>query len=67
MDKLPAYNSFFKEITNTINSAKYQAFKSLNKIHIGQSFEIGRIIVENQEKHHWGQSIVDTLSKDINK
>jgi hypothetical protein len=67
MDKLPAYNSFFKEIINTINSAKYQAFKSLNKIHIGQNFEIGRIIVENQEKHHWGQSIVDTLSKDINK
>ena len=56
MDKLSAYNSFFKEIIDTINSAKYQAFKTLNKIHIGQNFEIGRIIVENQEKHHWGQS-----------
>ena len=67
MNKLSAYNSFFREIIDTINSARYQAFKSLNKIHIGQNFEIGRIIVENQEKHHWGQSIVDTLSKDINK
>ncbi len=45
-----------------IASAKYQAFKSLNKIHIGQYFEIGRIIVKNQEKYLWGQSIVDTLS-----
>jgi predicted nuclease of restriction endonuclease-like (RecB) superfamily len=67
MDKISAYNSFFKEIISTINSAKYHAFKSLNKIHMEQNFELGRIIVENQEKHHWGQSIVDTLSKDINK
>lgn len=67
MTNLTAYNSFFREIINTINSARYQAYKSLNKFHIGQNFEIGRIIVENQDKHKWGQSIVDTLSKDINK
>ncbi len=67
MNKLTAYNSFFKEIINTINSARYQAYKSLNKFHIGQNFEIGRIIVENQEQNQWGQSIVDSLSKDINK
>ncbi len=42
-------------------------YKSLNKFHIGQNFEIGRIIVENQEKNQWGESIVDTLSIDINK
>ncbi len=67
MNKISAYNSFFREIIDTINSARYQAFKSLNKFHIGQNFEIGRIIVENQERNQWGQSIVDTLSKDINK
>ena len=67
MTKLSAYNSFFREIIETINSARYQAYKSLNKFHIGQNFEIGRIIVENQEINQWGQSIVDTLSKDINK
>ena len=67
MNKLSAYNSFFGEIIDTINSSRYQAFKSLNKFHIGQNFEIGRIIVENQNKNQWGQSIVDTLSKDINK
>jgi predicted nuclease of restriction endonuclease-like (RecB) superfamily len=67
MNKLSAYNSFFTEVINTINSARYHAFKSLNKFHIGQNFEIGRIIVENQERNKWGQSIVDTLSKDINK
>ncbi len=67
MNKPSAYSSFFSEIIDTINSARYQAFKSLNKFHIGQNFGIGRIIVENQDKNQWGQSIVDTLSKDINK
>ncbi|MBN1769443.1 MAG: DUF1016 family protein [Prolixibacteraceae bacterium] len=67
MDEISAYNNFIGEIIETINSARYKAFKSLNKFHIGQNFEIGRIIVENQEKNKWGQSIVDNLSKDINK
>jgi len=67
MDKISAYNNFFKEIIDTINSARYQAFKSLNKYHIGQNFEIGGIIVENQKRNQWGQSIVDTLSRHINK
>jgi len=67
MNNISAYNSFFDEIIRTINSARYQAFKSMNKFHIGQNFEIGRIIVENQEKYHWGDSIVATLSKDLNR
>ncbi len=53
MNKLSAYNNFFSEIIDTINSARYQAFKSLNKYHIGHNFEIGRIIVENQDKNKW--------------
>jgi len=67
MNDLTAYSDFFKEVINTINSAKYEAYKSLNKHHIGQNFEIGKLIVKNQEKNNWGKSIVDTLSKDINR
>jgi len=58
MNKLSAYNSFFVEIIDTINSARFQAFKSLNKFHIGQNFEIGRIIVGNQDKNQWGQNML---------
>ncbi len=65
MNKISAYNSFFGEILDTINSARYQAFKSLNKFHIGQNFEIGRLIVENQDKNQWGQAIVDTCRKTL--
>jgi len=67
MSDLIAYNEFFKEVIDTINSAKYEAYKSLNKHHIGQNFDLGKIIVKNQEKNNWGKSIVETLSKDINK
>ena len=67
MSKLTAYNEFFKAIIDTINSTKYEAYKSLNKHHIGQNFELGKLIVKNQEKNNWGKSIVDTLSRDINK
>jgi predicted nuclease of restriction endonuclease-like (RecB) superfamily len=62
-----SYNTFISEIIATINSARYDAFKSVNRHHIGLNFEIGKLIVENQEKHDWGESIVDTMSKDINK
>jgi|SRR5690554_377012 len=67
MNDLKQYSSFFKEIIQTINSARYEAYKSVNKHHIGLNFEIGKLIVKNQETNNWGKSIVDTLSKDINK
>ena len=67
MYEISKYNDFFQEIINTINKTKYEAYKSLNKFHIGQNFELGKIIVKNQNKHNWGKSIVDSLSKDINK
>ncbi|MCG8409960.1 MAG: PDDEXK nuclease domain-containing protein [Bacteroidales bacterium] len=67
MSDLSEYKSFFNEIIEAINSAKYKTYKSINKFHIEHNFEIGKIIVENQKKHNWGKSIVDTLSKDINK
>ncbi|MFT6922996.1 MAG: putative nuclease of restriction endonuclease-like (RecB) superfamily [Crocinitomicaceae bacterium] len=67
MSELKQYANFFNEIINAINSAKYEAYKSLNKHHIGLNFEIGKLIVNNQESNNWGKSIVDTLSLDINK
>ena len=67
MSELKHYDNFFNEIILTINSARYEAYKSLNKHHIGLNFEIGKLIVKNQDINNWGKSIVDTLSQDINK
>lgn len=65
--ELQEYNSFFKEITATIEKSRYSAFKSLNSNHITQYFEIGRIIIDRQDKYGWGKSVVEKLSNDLNK
>ena len=67
MSDLETYKEFFQDVIDTINNAKYEAFKSVNKFNIGQNFEIGKLIVQNQKKNNWGKSIVDKLSKDINR
>lgn len=67
MNDLNVYNNFFKEVIETIDLAMYEAYKSINKHHIGLNFEIGKHIVKNQDSNKWGKSVVDTLSIDINK
>ena len=37
MNELTTYREFFNEIIETINKAKYKAYKSLNKFHIEQN------------------------------
>ena len=48
MNDLTTYNDFFKEVVNTINSTKYEAYKTLNKYHIGQNFEM--IITQTKQQ-----------------
>ena len=48
MHDLKVNVSFFKVLIDTINAAKYEAYKALRKHLIGQNFDLGKIIVENQ-------------------
>jgi predicted nuclease of restriction endonuclease-like (RecB) superfamily len=61
------YKELFNSIVGTINSSRFNAFKAVNKHLISLNFEVGKLIVDSQNKNDWGKSIVDTLSKDINK
>ena len=61
------YLEFFNEIINKINNAKQNAFSSINKEQIQLYFEIGRLIVNKQEKLGWGKSVVEKLSLDLKK
>ena len=61
------YKELFNQIIETINSSRFKAFKAVNKHLISMNFEVGKLIVESQTENNWGKSIVDTLSKDINK
>lgn len=64
---IETYQVFFQEVIQTINTTRLKTYKSLTRHHLSLNFEIGKLIVENQEKEGWGKSVVDTLSKDINK
>jgi predicted nuclease of restriction endonuclease-like (RecB) superfamily len=59
------YNNFLKEIKQRIRTAQYEALKTVNKEMIMLYWDIGGKIVENQKKHRWGKSTVETLAKDL--
>lgn len=61
------YKNFFEDVISAIGSARFKAFKAINKHHIALNFAIGELIVKNQELHGWGKSVVDKLSNDLNK
>ena len=64
MDK-DGYNTFLTEIKDKIRKAQYEALKSVNKELIALYRDIGKMIVERQEKYGWGRSVVENLAKDL--
>ena len=65
---MPAeYIHFRDEITQCIRSAQYEALKAVNKKIIALYWEIGKRITEQQAILGWGKSVVETLSRDIQK
>lgn len=61
------YLHFRDEIARRIRSAQYEALKAVNKEMIALYWEIGRRITEQQAALGWGKSVVETLSRDIQK
>jgi predicted nuclease of restriction endonuclease-like (RecB) superfamily len=61
------YKTFLKEIKERIHKAQYDAFKSVNKELINLYWDIGKSIVAKQEKLGWGELIVETLARDLQK
>lgn len=61
------YLNFKNEITKRIKSAQYETLKAVNKEIITLYWEIGKRITEQQTSLGWGKSIVENLSRDIQK
>ena len=59
------YQQFVTDVKLRIRQAQYQALKAVNKEQIQLYWEIGRLIVERQQQHGWGKSIVDTLAHEL--
>lgn len=61
------YKHLLTEIKHHISRSRVAAIQSVNRQLIQLYWEIGKLIHEKQEKHGWGKSIVERLSKDLQK
>ncbi|MEK9150381.1 MAG: PDDEXK nuclease domain-containing protein [Candidatus Desantisbacteria bacterium] len=59
------YIKFLAEIKSRIGTARIQAIRSVNKELINLYWDIGKSIVERQEKYKWGDAIVEVLARDL--
>jgi len=65
--EITSYKKLFDEVIEVIGKTRIKAYKSLTQHQLALNFEIGKLIVKSQKDQGWGKSIVDDLSKDINK
>lgn len=65
--EIERYKELFENVVSVIERTRIKAYRSLTTSQLTLNFEIGRLIVESQLKQGWGKSVVDDLSKDINK
>jgi len=61
------YKDFVKEIKEKVYKSQYEAMRQVNTSLIRLYWDIGRIIVEKQDRHKWGKSIVEKLALDLHK
>ncbi|MEO8230917.1 MAG: PDDEXK nuclease domain-containing protein [Ignavibacteriota bacterium] len=59
------YQTFVNEIKKRIQLARVKASRSINKELIFLYWDIGEAIIKKQSQHKWGDSIVESLSKDL--
>jgi predicted nuclease of restriction endonuclease-like (RecB) superfamily len=65
---LPAdYGPFLESLKSRVQQAQTRAMLSVNRELIQLYWDIGRLIVERQERAGWGQSVIDRLAGDIQK
>lgn len=63
--KIDEYKDFVLEIKSKVKEHQYRALKAVNKELISFYWDLGKAIVEKQEQHGWGKSIVEQLSADL--
>lgn len=59
------YSEFLDEVKEHIRSSQYRALRTVNKELVVLYWDIGRLIVDRQEREGWGRSIVVQLAADL--
>jgi len=67
MDKNKEYIKFLNDLKSKIKQSQYQAYRIVNKELIKLYWDIGKSIVDKQEKLGWGKKIIQQLAEDLQK
>jgi predicted nuclease of restriction endonuclease-like (RecB) superfamily len=59
------YATLQAEVKERIPSAQYEALKAVNKELVALYWDIGKLIVERQDREGWGKSVVERLANDL--
>jgi len=62
-----AYQQFLNEIVNMVKIHRTRAVQSVQTISNHLYWNIGELIIKKQLENGWGKSIVEQLSKDLNR
>ena len=60
-----AYQQFVTEASDRVRSGQLAAFRAVNKALIQLYWDLGQMIVERQQEHGWGDSVVEMLARDL--
>ena len=61
------YKAFVKEIKEKIFRAQLKALQAVNSELLSLYKDVGKSIIEKQEQHDWGKSVVENLARDLQK
>lgn len=62
---LSGYSQFIKSLKEKVRSAQLRAFLSVNRELIQLYWEIGKDVVDRQEKDGWGSKVIERVAKDL--
>lgn len=65
--KLEGYAQLLNDLKRRIQTARTQAALAVNRELIALYRDMGRMIVERQQQHGWGDAIIDRLSRDLRR
>ena len=66
-DNTPEYQQLVADATSRVRSGQLAAFRAVNRELIELYWDLGKLILERQEQYGWGKSVVELLSKDLQK
>ncbi len=60
-----SYKTWVKQLKEKVYSARMRAVLAVNQEQIKLYWEIGKAIIDQQKKSHWGAKLLDQISRDL--